>query len=96
MLTGENEVKMCQGDYGSPLFFLDPYDYYRATLVGINVSPYLHYDCKEHNFSFFTYIPRRIEWIKKVLGEDSKFCLKPKQCSCADVTTDDDPGKITF
>ena len=95
MLIGENEEKMCQGDYGSPLFFLNPYDYYRATLVGINVFPYLHYDCKEHNFSFFTYIPRRIQWIKKVLGDESIFCAPPNPCRCALPLPDFD-GKIAF
>ena len=89
---------MCNGDYGSPIFHQNPYDNYRATLVGINVFPYLNHNCEDHKFSIFTYIPRRIEWIKKVLGEESKFCIKPNPCGCA--ATFNDPygkgNKITF
>ena len=89
---------MCKGDYGSALFYFDPHDYHRATLVGINVFPYLHHNCEDHKFSIFTYIPRRIEWIKKVLGEESKFCIKPNPCGCT--ADSNDPyrkgNKITF
>ena len=74
---------MCKGDYGSPLFWLDSKNNYRAILVGISIFPYLDHKCEDHKFSIFSYIPNRIQWIKKVLGEESEMCALPPACSCA-------------
>ena len=88
---------MCQGDYGSPLFWSNSDKNYRATLVGVNVFPYLHHNCKDHKLAIFSYVPRRNEWIKKVLGRESKKCAPPQSCDFShNSEPDDSRGKMTF
>ena len=41
------------------------------------------------------YLPKRIEWIKKVLGEESEMCAMPPACNCGK-TTSDTPGLFDF
>ena len=82
---GPNREKLCDGDYGGSLFWSDPFDYYRATLVGIGVSPYSSYSCEKQKFSIFSYVPRRINWIKSVIGKELVACRPPPSCNCGDV-----------
>ena len=89
---------MCQGDYGSPLFWSNSDKNYRATLVGVNVFPYLHHNCKDHQLAIFSYVPRRNEWIKKVLGGDAAKCAPPQSCKFSYNYPDPDnpQGKMSF
>ena len=83
---GPNREKLCDEDYGSSLFWSDSNDGYRATLVGIAVNPYLNHSCEEHKFSIFTYVPRRIKWIKNVIGKELEACEPPPPCDCGTMT----------